>query len=96
MTNLGSPFGIVSLIAGLLGLFTGWAIGFFVPVAGIAGGLALPILAIVFGIIGITKDDSKGMGIAGLILGIIGAIVTVVVVVVLPLIFAFSFFSLYL
>ncbi|MFX1267354.1 MAG: hypothetical protein ACFFAK_05280, partial [Promethearchaeota archaeon] len=30
----------------------------------------LGIIAIIFGIVGISKDDSKGMGVAGLILGI--------------------------
>jgi len=40
-------------------------------------------VAIVFGIIGIVADDSKGLGVGGLILGII----TVILWVLFPLIF---------
>ena len=38
-------------------------------------GWLIPGIAVIFGIIGIIADDSKGMAIAGLILGIIGLIV---------------------
>ena len=76
---MGKVFGVLSLVFGLLALLAGWAIQIFVTIAmgptiatymlyGICG------LAIVFGIIGIIKDDSKGLGIAGLILGIIALI----------------------
>lgn len=57
--------GIISLIFGIIGLCCGWLI----PIPYI--GWLFPIVAIVFGIIGIMKDDSHGMAIAGLILGII-------------------------
>ena len=66
--------GTISLIFGLLALLIGWLIMLFVPFGsyimyGLCG------LAIVFGIIGIIKDDSKGKAIAGMILGIIALIV---------------------
>jgi len=66
--------GTISLIFGLLALLIGWLIMLFVPFGnyimyGFCG------LAIVFGIIGIIKDDSKGKAIAGMILGIIALIV---------------------
>lgn len=67
---MGKVFGILALVFGLIGLLGGWFLGFFVPF----GALYLPGAAIVFGIIGIIVDDSKGMAIAGLILGIIGII----------------------
>ncbi|MCK4287045.1 MAG: hypothetical protein KAX18_12625 [Candidatus Lokiarchaeota archaeon] len=62
---MGKVFGIIALLCGILGFF-GWILlgnlsfGFFY----------LPIAAIVFGIIGLFVDDSKGKSIAGLILGI--------------------------
>ena len=43
-------------------------------IAGNAISLILSILAVIFGILGIAKDDSKGMGIAGLILGVLNII----------------------
>jgi hypothetical protein len=43
-------------------------------------GWILPIIAIIFGIIGIIVDKSKGMAIVGLILGILGLIVRILVV----------------
>ncbi|MHA1671868.1 MAG: hypothetical protein ACTSV5_15040 [Promethearchaeota archaeon] len=60
--------GIIALIFGLVGLCCAWLIPIpFVP-------WLFPIVAIIFGIIGISKDDSSGMAIAGLILGIISII----------------------
>lgn len=92
--KLGKIFGIIAVIAGALGLVLGWAIVLFLPVGGMFGGLTLPIIAIIFGAIGISQDDSKGMGVAGLILGIIGIIVTIVVVVLLPFLLLLGFLSL--
>ena len=66
--------GTISLIFGLLALLIGWLIMLFVPYGNYIM-YALCGLAIVFGIIGIIKDDSKGKAIAGLILGIIALIV---------------------
>ncbi len=53
---MGKVFGIIGLVSGIIGLFVYWYI--FGPIA------------IIFGAIGIAKDDSKGLGIAGLVLGI--------------------------
>ncbi|MHA1373743.1 MAG: hypothetical protein ACTSR7_05570, partial [Promethearchaeota archaeon] len=47
-----------------------------------------PIVAIVFGAIGIKKDDSNGMAIAGLVLGIISVICVAVMAVFLAVILA--------
>lgn len=71
---MGSPFGIVSLIFGIIGLVAGWLLVFIFPIIG----FAIPAIAIIFGIIGIASDDSKGLGIAGLILGIIALIIGLV------------------
>ena len=62
---MGKTFGILSLICGILGLF-GWLILAILPF----GIYYLPGAAIVLGIVGLIVDDSKGMSIAGLILGI--------------------------
>ena len=84
---MGKVFGVLALIFGLIGLLGGWFLGFFIPY----GAYILPGLAIVFGIIGIVKDDSKGLGIAGLILGIIGLIF---VLLILPILIVLFFFGL--
>ena len=64
---MGKALGIISLICGLLGLLGGWLLGFFIPF----GEHYLPGIAIVTGIIGIIVQDSKGMAIAGLVLGVV-------------------------
>ncbi len=66
--------GTISLIFGLLALLLGWLVMLFLPFGDYIM-YALCGLAIVFGIIGIIKDDSKGKAIAGMILGIIALIV---------------------
>ncbi|MFX1380386.1 MAG: hypothetical protein ACFFA4_14975 [Promethearchaeota archaeon] len=68
---MGKIFGLLGLIFGLIGIIGVWFITFFFYF----GALLIGILAIVFGGIGIAKDDSKGLGIAGLILGIITLII---------------------
>ncbi len=88
MNKMGKVFGIFALIFGILGLLLGWAIGIFLPFLPY-GALYISGAAIVFGIIGIIADDSKGMAIAGLILGAIGLIV----IIVLPIIFVLILFS---
>ncbi len=63
----GSGFGVVSLICGIIGLLGTLAYG---PVLG-----NLPVLrflAVIFGSIGIKRDDNTSMAVIGLILGIIG------------------------
>ena len=54
---MGKVFGIIGLVSGIIGALVFWYI--FGPIA------------IIFGAIGIAKDDSKGLGIAGLVLGTI-------------------------
>jgi len=82
---MGKVFGILALIFGILG-FIGWLLFGLLPFNLPFSGFYLPVAAIVFGIIGIIVDDSKGMAIAGLILGIIGIIF---ILVILPLIIVF-------
>jgi len=65
---MGKVFGILSIIFGILGIalfFTGYT-------------LILAPLAIIFGIIGLFKDDNKALPIIGIILGFIGFIVVAV------------------
>jgi len=81
---MGRAFGIVSLIFGLISIPVSAAMAslsvwsFFlptiVPIVSMIGWI-MPGIAVLFGIIGIIVDDSKGMAIAGLILGIIGFII---------------------
>ena len=68
---MGKVFGILSIIFGILGIalfFTGYT-------------LILAPLAIIFGIIGLFKDDNKALPIIGIILGFIGFIVVAVYIV---------------
>jgi len=69
--NMGKVFGLIGLIFGIIGLVGVWFLTFLFYFSA----LLISILAIVFGGIGIAKDDSKGLGIAGLILGIITLII---------------------
>ena len=66
---MGKVFGIIALLCGILGFF-GWILLDTLPY----GFFYLPGAAIVFGIIGIIADESKGMAIAGLILGILSIV----------------------
>ena len=78
---MGKAFGIVDLIFGLIILLmigitaaltisSIWVAN-FAPIVFMLEWL-IPGIAIIFGIIGIIVDNSKGIAIAGLILGIIG------------------------
>lgn len=78
---MSNTFGIISLIFGLLSLCCGWLIGAFISIPSI--GWIFPIIAVIFGIIGIIRDDSKGMAIAGLILGLISFVCVAVFAVML-------------
>jgi len=62
---MGKVFGALSLALALLGIFVGWLLAWVLP----WGHIYLPIAAIILGIIGIIVDDSKGMAIAGLVIG---------------------------
>lgn len=78
MIKMGKTFGALALVFGLVALLSGWAITNFAPDFGTYILYALYGLAILFGIIGIIKDDSKGMGIVGMILGIIAIFLWVI------------------
>ncbi len=68
---MSNTYGIISLIFGIVGLCCGWIIPF--------GGFIFPAVAVICGIIGIMKDDSNGMAIAGLVLGIISFVCVLLV-----------------
>lgn len=68
----GVAFGVTSLVTGIIALLSGWVPFFSLP---------LGAIAIVFGILGLNKPDSKGMAIAGLVMGIVGAITGLAIVV---------------
>lgn len=72
----GAPVGlaVASLVIGIVALLTGW-----IPVWGIVLGL----LAAILGFVAIGKKQSKGLSIAGIITGIIGAIMSTAVLVAL-------------
>ncbi|MHA1793622.1 MAG: DUF4190 domain-containing protein [Promethearchaeota archaeon] len=76
---MGNGNGIAALVFGIISLF-------FNPF------LIMSILAIIFGAIGKKNDDSPGMAIAGLVLGLIGLILFLVFLFVLGgLLFSFGF-----
>ncbi len=62
-------FGIVSLLLGIAGLILPW-----IPYLTGIWLVSIPIAAIVFGIVGFSKDESKVLGLIGLILGIAGIV----------------------
>jgi hypothetical protein len=72
----GTGFGVTALVTGIVGTFLCW-----IPVFG------LPLLAVVFGSVGLTKtirgswNSGKGLDIAGLCLGIVGALFAVLITV---------------
>ncbi|MHA2007847.1 MAG: zinc-ribbon domain-containing protein [Promethearchaeota archaeon] len=73
-----NTYGAVALICGLIGLFCGFGYG----------GIIFGIVAIIMGGLGLSRDESTGMAIAGLILGILG-----IVCFLLFYVFIFSWFS---
>lgn len=77
--------GIISLIFAIVGLFIGC-----IPFIGWIG-IFFPIVAIIFGAIGIKKDDSNGMAIAGLVIGIISLLCIILVITVFAVLFAAIF-----
>ena len=74
--------GTIALIFGILGLCCGWAIALFIPPVGIS----FPIIAIIYGSLGIKKDNSKGKSIAGLILWVLALISIILVYTILAII----------
>ena len=68
-------YGILSLVFGIISLIMQIPIPMQVPnTALLISALILSIVGIIFGGLEIAKDDSRGIGIAGLILGIIGLV----------------------
>jgi len=68
---MGKVFGLIGMLCGIASIALIWflyAMWF----------IALPIVAIVFGAIGIAKDDSKAMGVVGLVLGIIALVIWII------------------
>lgn len=70
---MSNTYGIVALIFGIIGLCCGWALAFLYFT-----GFIISAIAIIFGAIGISRDDSHGMAITGLILGIISLVCEIV------------------
>lgn len=60
----GLAFGITSLVTGIVAFLTGWIFFISIPVG---------IVAIVFGALGMKRVGGKGLAIAGLVTGIVGA-----------------------
>ena len=75
---MGKTFGIISLVCALVSFGLSPLSYFAIPVGGrIAYTFAVPsiaITAVVCGIVGIIKDDSKGLAIAGLAIAPFGLI----------------------
>ena len=91
---MGRAFGIVAMIFGSISIPLCVAIAalssissFYSLLLGMPDILALfsmlawliPAIAIIFGIIGIIRDDTKGLAIAGLILGVIALILGLII-----------------
>lgn len=55
-------FGVTALVLGIVGIFLFW-----IPLIG----LIPPVLAVVFGCVGIYLQNGRGMAVAGLVLGIV-------------------------
>ena len=81
---MSNTMGVIALIFGILGLCCGWILEVFIPFVSII----FPIIAIIFGAIGIKKDDSNGMAIAGLILGIISLVCYALIITVFAVLIA--------
>lgn len=65
---MGNVWGIVSIILAIIGFFF--------------AGIILGILAIIFGVIGLSKDDKKVYAKIGIILGIIVLIIGIIVLII--------------
>jgi len=78
--NVGKSFGVISLLMGIIAIVLNLIIKFvysFIYADIIF--YVLVALAILFGIIGIFKDDSKAYGLGGLILGIVALVLWFVI-----------------
>ena len=86
-----NTFGIVALVFGLISIPISGAMAIIVSMGDLGFltfdiiilafviGWLVPFTAIIFGIIGIVKDESKGMAIAGLILGIVSLLIGILI-----------------
>ena len=93
---MGKALGIVSLIFGIIGLCCGW-----IPSVLLAGlpflgfsGFIFPAVAIICGILGIIFDDSKGMPITGLVLGVVSIFCIAIAQFLAPILAELFFFGL--
>lgn len=64
---MGKTYGIVSLILAIIGIFF--------------AGIILGPIAIILGVMGRKRDDSKGLATAGLIIGIIATILAIIILI---------------
>ncbi|KKN46472.1 hypothetical protein LCGC14_0672760 [marine sediment metagenome] len=73
---MGKVFGIFALLLGVVGLAVSAAVGIIslIELRSAYVWIIIPFIAIILGIIGIVKDDSKGKAIGGFIFGILGII----------------------
>ncbi|MFX1363899.1 MAG: hypothetical protein ACFFCE_14035 [Promethearchaeota archaeon] len=72
---MGNGFGVLSFLLGIIGI----GALFLKFVLNLHGHIALifAVLAIIFGIIGVAVDDSKALGVIGLIIGIVVVIILI-------------------
>ncbi len=63
---MGNTFGVYSLLCGVAAIALVWVVPLYL--------IIIPGAAIVFGGIGIAKDDTKTLGIVGVVIGSIGFI----------------------
>ena len=73
---MGNIFVLYSLVCGISALALVWIVPFYL--------IIIPVTAIVFGGIGIAKDDSKTLGVVGVIIGSI----TLILWILMPFILA--------
>ncbi|MFW9879170.1 MAG: hypothetical protein ACFFG0_39325 [Candidatus Thorarchaeota archaeon] len=78
---MGRAYGVISLLMGIIAIVFELVLAFvFSFIYADIIFYILVALAILFGIIGIAKDDSKGFGLGGLILGIVALVLWLAVV----------------
>jgi len=65
----GGGFGVAAMVLGVVGL----PLSFFFCVYGGLPGVICAVLAIVFGVIGMTGQSGRGLAVAGLVLGVVTA-----------------------
>jgi len=68
----GNGLSIASLVCGIVGIIVG-----FLPICGAFVAVPLGILSVIFGAIGRKSATSKGMAIAGLVLGVLAIVISI-------------------